>query len=333
MRLRKSEVRLLPVLNFLILVMLNTFLLFNAILNIVDGIAPLLIHIPPQAENGCNGHPELCSRKYSNITLIGTHGSSFPGIMPMANQNVDIKTQLDSGIRFLQAQTHHNAFGTLSLCHTSCMINNAGSVQGYLKIVKDWLDAHPQEVVTLLLTNGDRINISEFDHAFTASELKPYAYVPTNTGNFSSDYSIDSWPTLGEMIAMGKRLVAFVDYEPSALYPYILREFYYFWETPFDTTDPSFSQCTINRILAGANPKMYIINHFLDTQIFKMTVPNRRDASRTNAAAGAGSIGAQVELCRELHGNLPSVILVDYFERGEVFKVQSLLNGLSSNEK
>lgn len=332
MRFRKPEVRRLPFWNFCFLVFLLSLLLFHFILNISDGIARSLIHLPSQAKTGCNGHPDLCTRKYSNITQIGTHGSPFSGILPMANQNVDIKTQLDSGIRFLQAQTHHNAFGTLSLCHTSCMINNAGSLQNYLKVVKDWLDAHPLEIVTLLLTNGDRKNISEFDHAFTASGIKPYAYVPKNTGDWKIDDSINSWPTLGEMIASGKRLVAFVGYETSPLYPHILSEFLFFWETPFDSTDPAFSQCTIQRIVAATNPQMYIINHFLDTQIFQMTVPNRKAASHTNAAAGAGSIGAHVQLCKELHGNLPAVILVDYFDRGEIFKVQSLLNGLNIND-
>lgn len=278
MRFRKPEVRRLPFWNFCFLVFLLSLLLFHFILNISDGIARSLIHLPSQAKTGCNGHPDLCTRKYSNITQIGTHGSPFSGILPMANQNVDIKTQLDSGIRFLQAQTHHNAFGTLSLCHTSCMINNAGSLQNYLKVVKDWLDAHPLEIVTL-------------------------AYVPKNTGDWKIDDSINSWPTLGEMIASGKRLVAFVDYETSPLYPHILSEFLFFWETPFDSTDPAFSQCTIQRIVAATNPQMYIINHFLDTQIFQMTVPNRKAASHTNAAAGAGSIGAQVQLCKELHGN------------------------------
>ncbi|MCJ1470409.1 hypothetical protein MMC07_009054 [Pseudocyphellaria aurata] len=331
MQFRKWEGRLLPLLNLLILVMLHGFLLFNAILNVVGGIAPLLIRIPQQAQNGCNGYPELCSRKYSNITQIGTHGSAFTGILPWENQNVDITTQLNAGIRFLQAQTHRNAFGALSLCHTSCMVNNAGSVQGFLRTVKDWLDTHPQEIVTLLLTNGDRdrINASDFDHAFTASEIKPYAYIPKNTGNFSVDLSITSWPTLGEMITSGKRLVAFVDYGSSPLYPYILGEFHYFWETPFDTIDRAFSQCTTQRILPVANPNMYILNHFLDTQILKLLVPDRRDASHTNAAAGTGSIGAQVELCKKLHGYLPRVILVDYFERGDVFKVQRSLNGLN----
>ena len=72
---------------------------------------------------------------------------------------------------------------------------------------------------------------------------------------------------------------------------------------------------------------MYIVNHFLDTQLLGMDVPNRRDAGRTNAAKGDGSIGAQVDLCVRAHGYKPKGVLVDYFDRGDVFRVQDTLNG------
>lgn len=48
----------------------------------------------------CNGHPEFCNRKYSNITQIGAHNSPFvrPGNLA-ANQMLDVETQLNDGIR------------------------------------------------------------------------------------------------------------------------------------------------------------------------------------------------------------------------------------------
>jgi hypothetical protein len=67
----------------------------------------------------CNGNAALCSRKYSNITFIGSHDSAFVGILPTENQAKSVTDQLNSGIRFLQAQTH-SFLGTVSLCHTSC---------------------------------------------------------------------------------------------------------------------------------------------------------------------------------------------------------------------
>ncbi|KAG8531902.1 uncharacterized protein KY384_003538 [Bacidia gigantensis] len=122
--------------------------------------------------------------------------------------------------------------------------------------------------------------------------------------------------------------------------PYILDEFGYFWETPFDTTDPNFQQCTIDRprILpstpawykAGVEQRMYIVNHYLDTKFAGVEVPDRRDAGKTNAADGnPSSIMTHVRLCEKLHGgNKPSVVLVDYFDRGSVKKAEAALNGL-----
>lgn len=69
------------------------------------------------------------------------------------------------------------------------------------------------------------------------------------------------------------------------------------------------------------------MNHFLDTKVWGMEVPDRRDAARTNAYRGKGGIGEQAERCAGLHGKAPAAVLVDYFDRGEVFKAQDALNG------
>lgn len=48
----------------------------------------------------CNGFPEFCARKYSNITHVAAHNSPFvrPGNLA-ANQMLDVETQLNDGIR------------------------------------------------------------------------------------------------------------------------------------------------------------------------------------------------------------------------------------------
>lgn len=331
MRIRNIEVRLQIIFNYTMLLLACTTILTTAIINLMEQIAPTVFHIRTQAQVGCNGHLDLCDRKYSNITQIATHDSAFVGILPTDDQEVDITVQLDAGVRFLQAQTHRNIFGTLSLCHTSCFLKDAGSVEAYLEVVKGWLDKHPKEVVTLLLTNGDNVKVSEFDEVFSTSGIQPYAYIP---GPYHDPSVLDSWPTLGELIGNGTRLVAFLDYGAEDTVPYILPEFLYFWETPFDMTDPSFPQCIIDRPPSLAETptlaaqRMYIINHYLDTEMMGMDVPDRRDARKTNAATGSESIGAQVDLCQLEHGRAPKGILVDYFDRGDVFAVQDMLNGL-----
>jgi hypothetical protein len=155
----------------------------------------------------CNGHSEYCTRPYSNITFIGAHDSPFVGPLPQQNQNIDIKAQLDMGIRYLQGQTHRSVIdnSVIELCHTSCLLEDAGPLESFLTTVKNWLDANPNEVVTLLLTNGDSVSATEFGDTFSRSGISKYGYVPSK-----NPLPIADWPTLGDMISSGKRLVVFL---------------------------------------------------------------------------------------------------------------------------
>jgi hypothetical protein len=81
----------------------------------------------------------------------------------------------------------------------------------YLSTVKSWLDANPDQVVTLLLTNGDNLPVSVFGDAMTSSGLANYAYAPGN------DLTIDQWPTLRQFISSGKRLIFFLGTAPTLL--------------------------------------------------------------------------------------------------------------------
>ena len=272
----------------------------------------------------CNGHAELCSRQYSNITQVGSHDSAFVGTMPTDNQDINITAQLNAGIRFLQAQSHLDGSGSLNLCHTSCVEKDAGPLSDYLTDIKSWLDANPNEVVTVLLVNGDNVNISLFDTAYTISNLKKYAYTPP-----ASPLGLSAWPTLSELIGNNTRLIAFLDAGAAPSVSYILDEFTYFFETPFDVTDPNFAECTIDRPKgATANGRMYIVNHFLDLSIGSIDIPDDSADDTTNAATGVGSIGAQVGICQGLYGRAPVGVLVDNFDRGNVFAAQDALNGL-----
>jgi hypothetical protein len=70
---------------------------------------------------------------------------------------------------------------------------------------------------------------------------------------------------------------------------------------------------------------MYIVNHFLDINIFGILIPDDPADSTTNSPA---SIEAQANLCYNLYGRQPNFILVDYFNVGDVFAAQNSLNGL-----
>ncbi|KAL9621290.1 MAG: hypothetical protein Q9204_008131 [Flavoplaca sp. TL-2023a] len=223
------------------------------------------------------------------------------------------------------------------------------------------MDAHPAEVVTLLLGNGDRTDIARYGEAFRSSGLDKLAYIPP-----THPLAFDAWPTLGEMIDAGRRLVVFMDYGASIQkVDFILDEFAYYFETPFNTLDPTFNQCSIDRP-PNAQPegRMYIVNHFLDKKLGEggglpedveeqgkgivedvvsgfagifgrrglgdeILVPFREKAEETNAKGGGeGSIGMQVEKCEGLYGRRPGVVLLDFVDEGEGVEAQRVLNGL-----
>lgn len=154
----------------------------------------------------CNQQLSFCDRKYSNVTFVGTHDSPFVGPLPTQNQDKSVTDQLNAGVRFLQAQTH-NFLNTPFMCHTSCFEENAGTVQAYLTQVKNWLDANPNDVVTMLWTNPDKIAMTKFDAVFKTVGATRYVFKPSSSPN---PLPMGSWPTLGQMIASGQRLVVFI---------------------------------------------------------------------------------------------------------------------------
>lgn len=105
----------------------------------------------------CNNYAEFCMRKYSNITEIGCHNSPFVTSSNLAaNQDYDVTSQLNDGVRFLQAQIQWPSNASEPhFCHTSCDILDAGPITDWLTQVKDWVAVHPYDVVTILLGNGN----------------------------------------------------------------------------------------------------------------------------------------------------------------------------------
>ncbi|KAH6655878.1 PLC-like phosphodiesterase [Truncatella angustata] len=266
----------------------------------------------------CNGNAALCDRKYSNVTFVGAHNSPFVGALPTQNQLSDVTAQLNKGIRFLTAQTHDKD-GAVQLCHTECGLEDAGTLQSYLSTIKTWLDGNTNEVVTLLLTNGDAIDLSKFSDAFKASGLDTYTYAPT------ADLSLADWPTLGEIVASKKRLIVFMDYNADiSKVSYILDEFKYYFETPFDPTDSQLLECNIDRPSgASANGRMYLVNHNLNAEVFGISIPDIGAASKTNSES---SILAHSDICIGKYSRDPNVILLDYISLGNPIAAQNTLN-------
>ncbi|TWU79151.1 hypothetical protein ED733_008844 [Metarhizium rileyi] len=269
----------------------------------------------------CNGHNELCGKKYSEVTFVGSHDSAFVGDTPTHNQYVSVTDQLNLGVRFLQAQTH-NKLGTIEMCHTYCWELDSGTLKKYLQEIADWMKGNPNEVVTLLLTNGDAIPVQQFDAVFQSTGLSQSAFHPKGV------LSKDQWPTLQQLLDAKTRLVVFMDYHTDqSKVDYIISEFDYFWETPYGITDKNFPTCEVDRPSGGDPSKlMGIMNHMLNFKIGDIVFPDQVDTKTTNSV---DSITKQVNLCESQGKPQPNVILLDYIDIGEAQQAQSKLNGLA----
>lgn len=262
----------------------------------------------------CNGFPEFCQRKYSNITQVTAHNAAFSVKNNAAsNQELSITDQLNDGIRMLQGQVHWEN-ETMWNCHTSCSELNAGTWQSELETLQAWLKDNPYDVVTILIGNSDYTDVENFVPAITNAGLLPYVYEPAYVPQYRSQ-----WPTLGEMIIKNQRVVIFMDYDADqSRVPYILDEFTHMWETPFSPTNQSFP-CTIDRPPGLNKTKaredyMYMANHNLNTAVDlssiglgsdTILIPNTAELNLTNGQQNQfGRLGANSLNCT---GKFPSM--------------------------
>ncbi|KAJ7587186.1 PLC-like phosphodiesterase [Mycena floridula] len=285
------------------------------------------VSLPEKRATVCNGRAELCARPYGNTTFFGSHDSFAFSSDPFAlarDQEVDIPTQLGLGVRFLQAQAHLNN-NQIHFCHTTCTLFDGGLVVDYLTKVKTFLDANPNEVITLLFTNPEGLSMSDvWAPAFQTSGISDLAFVPPHIPMKRSE-----WPTLGSMIDSGKRVVVFIDSGVDNSVPYILSEFDMLWEPPFSVTDATFP-CSVDRISGPLSPADHLsmLNHNLNIDIFGILLSDPEQAGTTN---GVPSILANANGCTSLAGGVaPNFVMLDYVNIGSGMQAVNLLNGFSS---
>lgn len=157
--------------------------------------------------------------------------------------------------------------------------------------------------------------VEKYIPAIEASGIKQYLYEPDLI-----PLHRDQWPTLGEMILSGKRVVLMMDYKANQpKVPYILNEFIHVWETPFSPTDEEFP-CTIGRPPKLNETKaqeefMYLANHNLNTAVSlgaltgggggdSILIPNTAEINNTN---GQFDTMGQLEAMRlDCMGTFPS---------------------------
>lgn len=298
----------------------------------------LLLLVPAMASatgRPCNGSTELCDRTFDQVVLPGTHNSmsASESGWTLPNQTYSISNQLAMGVRALLFDTHYGAAnpeGTIVripksegrvthaqtfMCHELCQLG-AVDLTAELGRIKDFLAANPREVLTFI--NQDAISPEDFATAVTNSGLLPYVY----------QGPVATFPTLGQMIDSGQRVVMLAEQESAGVPWYhnaydgtVMETPYDFLNDPALLTDPSKlnESCRPNRGQEGS--PLFLMNHWITTgvtpDINKMAIVNTRDA-----------LVARARACEARRGKLPNILAVDFFGTGDLLGATRELNGV-----
>lgn len=289
------------------------------------------------AVDGCNGHVELCDRELDEVVFAGSHNSMSSAELgwQLASQQSDIVGQLDAGVRALFVDTHYwDGVGTVDgagtpavdrvvdaatfeddvrpglwLCHGRCVL---GSTELYRALVDldVWLETHPREVVILVIDDeviADGTTTADTVQAFTDSGLVDKVHDRS---------SAPSWPTLGELIDAGERLLVFVENDgaPTGWY----RDAYgdALVATPDTFADPGEFSC--EPALGDIGNDLLVVNHWLTSG-----VPDPAVAALVNDRT---VLLERVDSCEAESGRPPNVIVTDFAEIGDLIAVVDDLN-------
>ena len=309
----------------------------------------------------CNGSAALCDRRLDEVVLPATHNSMSVPLPGWFSAMVErpIGGQLEDGIRGLLIDTHYadrlangrtrTFFGGkdeqlrtiahdglsedsvdaalrlrerlgfrgegkrgMYLCHSFCELGATPLAAG-LEDIHQFLVTHPAEVVVVV--NQDYVTPADFVEAVGDAGLTRYVF---------KGLSGKPWPTLREMIERNQRLVLLAENRAGAAPWYQLAYERLMQETPFDfsrasqlTATPT--TCPPNR--GPADAPLFLINHWVTTD----PAPRPSDAAKVNAY---GPLLARARACERIRGRLPNLLAVNFYKRGDLFRVVDELNGI-----
>ncbi|MGB8019989.1 MAG: hypothetical protein WCF04_02045 [Candidatus Nanopelagicales bacterium] len=307
--------------------------------------------------NACNGHVELCDRTFDQVVIPASHNSMSvaDGEWFLAEQPKDMVDSLDDGIRGLLVDTWYaqatesgraitaersmaaaeaelvatygsevvgsirrtidrvrreDAAGPVEpyLCHTVCEIG-ASQMLGIMKRLEGWMVAHPRDVVVLFIQ--DVVTPKDTARVLRSAGLDKLAYTHPDGA---------AWPTLRQMIDADQRLIVLMEnHGGGAETPWLHQGFELVQDTEYTFDSVDDFTCTLKR--GSADASLFSVNHWLAS--FAKLVSN---AELVNAY---DVLKPRIDECLEVRGRAPSMIAVNWYDRGDLFRVVDELNGVA----
>jgi hypothetical protein len=304
----------------------------------------------------CNGHAELCDRRFDEVAYVASHNAMSAATEPgwfLAEQADSIPVQLEQGVRALLVDvwsgapagsvvrtapsSYEEALAVAEaelgpevvaaaqriadsvageatgaearfLCHGLCETGSTPLLE-MLGQLRGWMTANPDEVVTLFIED-------HVDAALIAADVETAGLLPL----VHEPVAGEPWPTLGEMIRSGSRLVVMLEEgRGGEEAPWLINGFEHTQDTPYTfPTVESFS-CDPNR--GPADAPLLLLNHWLSG--FRSLVT---DAELVNDRE---ILLPRAQVCESERGTIPNFVAVNYVAIGAVHEVVDVLNGVA----
>lgn len=274
----------------------------------------------------CNGLANLCDIPVNQVMFATMHNANADSsvILFVPNHNQDLMAGLNAGIRGLNMDLGFclvNNENVLALMHATCVIGFSEARDVFSRI-HNWLTAHPNQVILMPIqmeNTGSPVRLRE--HV-----LPLFQSIVDRNGRTMADrlYAhpgpTTPWPTLGELIAADERILFFhYNSEETCAAMDCPRGFHdwfaYAAETEFafasvaDIQQNTARACSITRGASGTTD-FFGVNLFLE-------IPNQDASAVLN---GADFLESHLDACSEQSGLTPNLVLVDFWEQGDVIE-------------
>lgn len=281
--------------------------------------------LPDPSALPCNSWVPLCDRRYDETSFPVAHAAmaNSKSFWDYPAQLRSLGTQLDDSIRGLMLEVHPGE-GAPLLCFHDCTEGKAPLI-AELGHVRGFLEDNPREVVTLLVEN--RVPGAEVATAVEAAGLESYLYKET----------AEPWPTLGEMIERGTRLVVFLtdaQGTPAGFRP--------LGENVRATSDERQSARELDCELTdgSTDAPMILVHQTLVTEGSPVAgsggeggaapdaTPGRPDQALADTVNQEPFLSERLALCTSSLGRKPTFVAVDFYDTSDVIAATQRLDGL-----
>jgi len=305
--------------------------------------------------DACNGHVELCTRRYSDVAFPAAHNAMSAADEPgwfLAEQPTGLTGQLDAGVRVLLIDSYYGR----PTDRPGFTVTSTESFEGALSASKqDYDPAVVQSALRLRAALTPSVTgpaVPYLCHGLCETGSTPMAEALTDVHDWMQGHPREvvtlfiedavspadtaavveqtdllpsvhtpvagqPWPTLEQMIDSGHRLVVLAERRGGgAAHPWLLQGFDRVQDTPFTNPTAADLSCALNR--GAADDPLLLINNWLSG--FDALVSNAR---KVNAAP---VLGPYVERCRRERGQIPNFVAVNYVDQGDLYAVVDRLN-------